>query len=86
MRLKRDITYKRILSLFSNQIKDDGSKIHFKLVKDANFIFTQPLCMLNTLYEFGNVDHITGIALRDIKEDEELYGNYGLSSQVKTVI
>ena len=75
-----------VLKLFSNQIKDDGSQIHFKLVKDANFIFTQPLCMLNTLYEFGNVDHITGIALRDIKEDEELYGNYGLCSQVKTVI
>ena len=75
-----------VLKLFSNQIEDDGSRIHFKLVKDANFIFTQPLCMLNTLYELGNVDHSTGIALRDIKEDEELYGNYGLSSQVKTVI
>ena len=38
-----------VLKLFSNQIKDDGSKISFKLVKDANFIFTQPLCMINTL-------------------------------------
>lgn len=75
-----------VLKLFSNQIKDDGSKIHFKLVKDANFIFTQPLCMMNTLYEYGNVDYQTGVALRDIKEDEELFGNYGLSSQVKTTI
>ena len=75
-----------VLKLFSNQIKDDGSRIHFKLVKDANFIFTQPLCMMNTLYEFANVDYSTGIALKDIKEDEELFGNYGLSSQVKTVI
>ena len=40
----------------------------------------------NGFNELGNVDHSTGIALRDIKEDEELYGNYGLSSQVKTVI
>ena len=75
-----------VLKLFCNQIKDDGSKISFKLVKDANFIFTQPLCMINTLYEYGNVDYITGIALKDIKADEELFGNYGLSSQVKTTI
>ncbi len=75
-----------VLKLFSNQIKDEGSHISFKLVKDANFIFTQPLCMMNTMYEYGNVDYITGIALRDIKADEELFGNYGLSSQVKTTI
>ena len=59
------------------------SIIKFKLVKDTNFLFSSPLCLLNTKYEQGNLDSWSGVALRDIKKDEEIFGNYGDSSQIK---
>ena len=65
-----------ILRSFANVIEDDNSDIRFRLVKDTNFLFTNPLCLLNSKEENGNVDSQHGIALVDIKKDEELYGNY----------
>ena len=65
-----------ILRSFVNKIEDDNSYINFKLVKDTNFLFTEPLCLLNSKEENGNVDSSYGISLCDIKKDEELYGNY----------
>ena len=72
-----------VLRSFGSNIKNDDSLINFKLIKDTNFLFSEPLCLLNTKYEEGNVDSKTGISLKDIKKDEELFGNYGNSSQVK---
>ena len=65
-----------ILRSFTSVIKDDNSDISFKLVKDTNFLFTEPLCLLNSREEEGNVDSQSGYALVDIKKNEELYGNY----------
>ena len=65
-----------ILRSFVSKIEDDNSDINFRLVKDTNFLFTEPLCLLNSKEEEGNVDSRSGIALIDIKKDEELYGNY----------
>ena len=65
-----------ILRSFVSKIEDDNSDINFRLVKDTNFLFTEPLCLLNSKEEEGNVDSQSGIALIDIKKDEELYGNY----------
>ena len=71
-----------ILRSYENKIEHDDSEINFKLVKDTNFLFTMPLCLLNTKYEKGTVDYQSGISLMDIKKDEELFGNYGKSSQI----
>jgi len=74
-----------VLRSYGSDIKSDDSFINFKLVKDTNFLFSNPLCLLNTQYENGNVDSESGKSLRDIKKDEELFGNYGDSSQVKLI-
>ncbi len=71
-----------ILRSYESKIENDDSEINFKLVKDTNFLFTSPLCLLNTKYENGTVDSHSGISLMDIKKNEELFGNYGNSSQV----
>jgi hypothetical protein len=44
-----------------------------------------PLCLLNTKYENGSIDSKTGIAIKDINKDEEIFGNYGNSSQIKLI-
>ena len=72
-----------ILRSYGSKIENDDSEINFKLVKDTNFLFTEPLCLLNTKYKEGNVDSHNGLALFDIKKDEELFGNYENSSQIK---
>ncbi len=72
-----------LLRSYGSTINSDYSYISFRLVKDTNFLFTEPLALLNTKYEEGSVDSNTGIALRDIGKDEELFGNYGNSSQIK---
>jgi len=36
-------------------------------------------------YEEGNIDSKTGIALKNIKKDEEIFGNYQNSSQIKLI-
>jgi hypothetical protein len=72
-----------VLRSFGNIIVDDNSEIRFKLTKDCNFLFSDPLCLLNTKYEEGSIDSETGIAIKDINKDEEIFGNYGNSSQVK---
>ncbi len=74
-----------ILRSFTSKIDNDNSEISFKLTKDCNFLFSEPLCLINTLYDEGNVDSITGIAIKDINKDEELFGNYGDSSQIKLI-
>lgn len=72
-----------LLRSYGSKINDDYSYISFRLIKDTNFLFSEPLAMLNTMYENGNIDSTTGIALRDISKDEEIFGNYGNSSQIK---
>ena len=72
-----------ILRSYENSIVNDDSEIKFKLTKDCNFLFSDPLCLLNTKYEKGSIDSKTGIAIKDINKDEEIFGNYGNSSQVK---
>ena len=74
-----------MLRSFTSKIDNDNSEISFKLTKDCNFLFSEPLCLLNTMYDEGNVDSITGIAIKDINKDEELFGNYGDSSQIKLI-
>jgi len=72
-----------ILRSFGSEIINDDSDVSFKLTKDCNFLFTEPLCLLNTKYEKGNVDSKTGYSLKNIKKNEEICGNYGNSSQLK---
>ena len=72
-----------ILRSFGSKIVNDDSEIRFKLTKDCNFLLSEPLCLLNTQYEEGSVDSETGIAIKDINKDEEIFGNYGNSSQIK---
>ena len=74
-----------VLRSYGNIIVDDDSEIRFKLTKDCNFLFSDPLCLLNTKYEEGSIDSKTGIAIKDINKDEEIFGNYGNSSQVKLI-
>ena len=74
-----------VLRSFGSEIIDEDSYVNFKLVKNTNFLFSTPLCMLNTLYHNGNVDSTTGIALKDINKDDEIFGNYGNSSQIKLI-
>ena len=72
-----------ILRSYENSIVNDDSEIKLKLTKDCNFLFSDPLCLLNTKYEKGSIDSKTGIAIKDINKDEEIFGNYGNSSQIK---
>ena len=74
-----------ILRSFGSEIINDDSDINFKLTKDCNFLFSEPLCLLNTNYEEGNLDTKTGIAIKDINKDEEIFGNYENSSQIKLI-
>ena len=74
-----------VLRSFGSEIIDENSYVSFKLVKNTNFLFSTPTAMLNTLYHNGNVDSTTGIALRDINKDDEIFGNYGNSSQIKLI-
>ena len=63
-------------SFGGNEKKDESSYVNFHLTKDCNFLFANPLALINTLYEEGSVDSNTGIALKDIKKDNEIFGNY----------
>ena len=45
-----------ILRSFGSKIVNDDSEIRFKLTKDCNFLFSDPLCLLNTKYEEGSID------------------------------
>lgn len=74
-----------ILRSFASEIINDDSDINFKLTKDCNFLFSDPMCLLNTKYEEGNLDTKTGIALKNIKINEEIFGNYENSSQIKLI-
>lgn len=74
-----------ILRSFGSEIINDDSDINFKLTKDCNFLFSDPMCLLNTKYEEGNLDTKTGIALKNIKINEEIFGNYENSSQIKLI-
>ena len=67
-----------ILRSFGSNIENDESEINVVLIKDTNFLFSNPLSLLNTKYEEGNLDSKTGIALKDIKKGEEITGNYGI--------
>ena len=53
------------------------------LVWVETFCYRRDFCLLNTKYEKGSIDSKTGIAIKDINKDEEIFGNYGNSSQVK---
>tara|TARA_B110000211_G_scaffold122977_1_gene141862 strand:- start:866 stop:1285 length:420 start_codon:yes stop_codon:yes gene_type:complete len=72
-----------ILRSFGSEIINDDSDVSFKLTKDCNFLFSEPLCLLNTKYKEGNIDSKTSISLKNIKKNEEIYGNYENSSQIK---
>lgn len=76
--------FRMVLEYFSNEFDTtyQDSMISFRLVNGANFIIAQPLCLLNTKYNDGSCDSKTGIALRDIREGEEIYGNYNISKQL----
>ena len=74
-----------VLRSYGNNIVNDNSEINFKLTKDCNFLFSDPLCLLNTQFEEGSIDSKTGIAIKDIKINEEIFGNYGNSSQIKLI-
>lgn len=74
-----------ILRSYGNNIVNDNSELRFKLTKDCNFLFSEPLCLINTQFEEGNVDSKTGIAIKEINKDEEIFGNYGNSSQIKLI-
>ena len=75
-----------ILSSYGSKIENDNSDINFRLVKDTNFLFSNPLCLLNTEYENGNVD-TNGIAIKDIKINKEITATYTGEgySQVKLI-
>ena len=64
-----------ILRSYGSKIENDNSDINFRLVKDTNFLFSNPLCLLNTEYENGNVD-TNGIAIKDIKINKEITATY----------
>ena len=74
-----------ILRSYGNNIVNDNSELRFKLTKDCNFLFSEPLCLINTQFEEGNIDSKTGIAIKEINKDEEIFGNYGNSSQIKLI-
>ena len=74
-----------ILRSYGNNIVNDNYELRFKLTKDCNFLFSEPLCLINTQFEEGNVDSKTGIAIKEINKDEEIFGNYGNSSQIKLI-
>jgi SET domain-containing protein len=65
-----------ILRSFGSKIENDDSDINFVLIKDTNFLFSNPLSLINTKYNEGNTDSKTGKALKDIKKGEEITGNY----------
>ena len=75
-----------ILRSYGSKIENDNSDINFRLVKDTNFLFSNPLCLLNTEYENGNVD-TNGIAIKDIKINKEITATYTGEgySQVKLI-
>ena len=75
-----------ILRSYGSKIEIDNSDINFRLVKDTNFLFSNPLCLLNTEYENGNVD-TNGIAIKDIKINKEITATYTGEgySQVKLI-
>jgi len=74
-----------ILRSYVNDLSTSYALVKFRLVKDTNFLFSEPLALLNTAFEQGNVDSETGIALKNIRKNQELTGNYTLSSQIKMI-
>lgn len=74
-----------LLRSFGGKIENDDSEITFKLTKDCNFLFSEPLCLLNTKFEEGSVDSTYGKALKNINKGEEIFGNYGSSSKTKLI-
>ena len=71
-----------VLKSFANNIVNNNSDIYYRLTNGVNFLISEPLCFLNTAYEKGNVDSVTGISINNIKIGAELFGNYDNSSQV----
>ena len=75
-----------ILRSYTNDLHSNfKTLIEFRLVKDTNFLFSEPLALLNTAFTEGNINSNSGIALKDIKRDQELLGNYRASSQIKLI-
>lgn len=74
-----------ILRSFGNNITDSSRDISFKLTKGCNFLFSEPLALLNTGGKNGSIDCTTGIALKDIEEGSEVLSNYGNFSQIHLI-
>ena len=76
--------FRLVLQYFSNDFDPQyqDSMIKFGLYKGANFIIAEPFCLLNTMYNKGTCDTATGLALRDIKEGNEIYANYEMAKQI----
>ena len=65
-----------ILRSFGSDIIDDDSDVRFILTKNSNFLFTNPRSLINTKGLLGNIDSLTGLAIRKIKKGEEILGTY----------
>ena len=75
-----------ILRSYTNDLHPNfKTLIEFRLIKDTNFLFSEPLALINTAFSEGNINSNSGIALKDIKTDQELLGNYRASSQIKLI-
>ena len=80
-KLPEDVLF-YILRSFASDIIDDNSNVRFMLTKDCNFLFSNPIAFVNTKGILGNIDSLTGLAIRNIKKGEEILGTYSFIDEI----
>ena len=80
-KLPEDVLF-YILRSFGSDIIDDNSDVRFMLTKNSNFLFTEPRSLINTKGILGNIDSLTGLAIREIKKGEEILGTYSFIDEI----
>ena len=80
-KLPEDVLF-YILRSFGSDIIDDNSNVRFMLTKDCNFLFSNPIAFVNTKGILGNIDSLTGLAIRNIKKGEEILGTYSFIDEI----
>ena len=80
-KLPEDVLF-YILRSFGSDIIDDNSNVRFMLIKDCNFLFSNPRSLINTKGILGNIDSLTGLAIRNIKKGEEILGTYSFIDEI----
>ena len=75
-------TYVKMMILKGYENKSEYPVIWFRLYKDCYWNLANPLAFTNTNGTDGNFDSNTRIAIKPIKEGEEILGTYNLKNTI----